>query len=106
MAAAQDEALAQLQIEAIKLRTAEITKDSFETVDGSFRLTQRNWIEAKLPKSRREFLDRAELLEAELERDLNSAGLTPDDAPKKDDVEGVGFGYAGVSVQQFAEFPD
>jgi hypothetical protein len=107
IAAAQDEALARLQIEAVKLRTEKVTRDNLDTAMAPFRLAERDWIESKLPKSQKEFLDRAERLEEELERDLKGAGLAPDDAPKKDDdPEGAGFGYASVNVQRFAELPD
>jgi hypothetical protein len=106
MAAAQDEALARLQADAVRMRTAKLTRDNFDEIMAPIRVAQRNWIESKLPQSRREFLDRAERLEAELERDLKEAGLASDDVPEKDDFEGVGFGYASVNVQRFAELPD
>ncbi len=71
------------------------------------RAAQRDWIESKLPKSRKEFLDRGQLLDQELKRDLKAAKITPDDAPKKDDdLEGAGFGYASVKVQRLPELPD
>jgi hypothetical protein len=107
MAAAQDEALTRLQVEAVKLRTAKITNDNFDEAMSPLRAAQQNWIESKLPKSRTEFLDRAQRLNEELERDLKAAKITPDDAPKKDgDPESAGLGYAGVSVQRQPELPD
>jgi hypothetical protein len=107
MAEAQEETLARLQIEAVKLRTAETTKDNFDTTMAPLRVAERNWIESKLPKSRKEFLDRAERLEKELQRDLKEAKITPDEAPEKnDDPEGAGLGYASVNVVRFAELPD
>jgi hypothetical protein len=106
IAVAQDEALARLQAEAVNLRTTKLSSDGYDTPIARTQLAEQNWIESKLPKSRREFLDRAARLEEELKHDLKAAGLTPEDAPKKDDIEGTGFGYASVRVQRFAEFPD
>jgi hypothetical protein len=107
MAAAQDEALARLQAEAVKLRTEKITEDTFDKSMARLRSAQRDWIESKLLKSRTEFLDRADHLGQELDRDLKAAKITPDDAPKKDDdPEGVGFGYVGVTVRRLPELPD
>ena len=107
IAVAQDEALARLQVEAVKLRSAKITNDNFDESMSPVRAAQRNWIESKLRKRRKEFLDRAEHLDEELKRDLKAAKITPDDAPKKDDdPEGAGFGYAEVTLQRLPELPD
>ena len=107
MASAQDEALARLQMEAVKLRTAKTKRDNFDDSIAPLQTAQRNWIESKLPKSRTELLDRADHLGAELERDLKAAKIAISDAPEKDnDPEGVGFGYAGVEVQRLRELPD
>jgi hypothetical protein len=106
-AAAQDEALARLQVEAVKLRTAKITRDNFDEAIAPLRAAQRNWIESKLPKSRKEFLDRGERWDEDLAQDLKTAKIMPDDAPKKDDeVEGVGLGFVGMTVRRLAELPD
>lgn len=105
MAAAQDEALARLQIEAVKLRTATID-DKVEEAIASLRAAQRDWIESKLPKGRKEFLDKSDHLNEELDRDLKAAKVSTDDAPERDFNPSVGFGYVSVNMQRFAELPD
>ena len=107
LAAGQNEALARLQAEVVKLRTAKITNDNFDEFIAPLRAAQLNWIESKMPKSRAEFLDRAGRLDEDLKRDLEAAKITPDDAPKKDDdQEGAGFGYVDVTVHRLPELPD
>jgi hypothetical protein len=106
VAAAQNEALARLQIEAIKLRTANIDDKDFDEAITPLRIAQRNWIESKLPKSRKELLEKAELLGDELDRDLKAAKIAADDAPESDFNPSVGFGYVSVNLRRFAELPD
>ena len=103
----QDRQAGGLSYEAVKLRTAKVTGENFDQSMAPLRAALRDWIESKLPKSRKEFLDRGQRFDEELERDLKAAKITPDYAPKKDDdPEGAGFGYASVMVHRLPELPD
>ena len=83
LAAGQNEALARLQAEVVKLRTAKITNDNFDEFIAPLRAAQLNWIESKMPKSRAEFLDRAGRLDEDLSAIWKPRRSRPMTRPKR-----------------------